>query len=79
MARIWVKAGTKDKGGQPFPLPLEFRVQGMLTNKDKQILVIADGNVTSKIRDGSLVKCAGPVYKRAPEVKKTPETKKDSK
>ena len=67
MARIWVKAGVKDKGGKPFPFPLRFRVQGQLTDKDTPVLVIADGNVTPKVNDGSLVKCAAPVYKEKKE------------
>ncbi len=66
MARIWVKAGE----GKKFVVPLRFRVQGQLTDKDTPVLVNADGNVTQKIRDGSLVKCKAPVYVTGNEEKK---------
>ena len=58
MARIWVKAGE----GKKFDIPLRFRVQGQITDKDTPAIVNADGNVTQKLRDGSLVRCKAPAY-----------------
>lgn len=64
MAKIWVKAGTVDKvNKKPFDIPLCFKCQGHRTDNDTPIQVNADGNVTSKIRDGSLLTCRPPYFK----------------
>ena len=64
MAKIWVKAGTVNNATKkPFDIPLCFKCQGHRTDKDTPIQVNADGNIVSKIKDGSLVKCRPPYYK----------------